>query len=165
MTDETIPRRKFLLGAGLAGTAVATGKEIHRLTLPGLFGAAVIQIAPGNDAMPPIAAATNPEIVNSRPVSNCSEVVGATMTPEIAAISVARPKLNSVIRGTSMPIRLAAAGFSAQARKALPSLVLAMRNQSAAMHAAVAPNTQNACVGIRMVPNASGRSPENGGIA
>jgi len=25
MTDETIPRRKFLLGAGLAGTAVATG--------------------------------------------------------------------------------------------------------------------------------------------
>ena len=25
MTDETIPRRKFLVGAGLAGTAVATG--------------------------------------------------------------------------------------------------------------------------------------------
>ena len=25
MSDETIPRRKFLLGAGLAGTAVATG--------------------------------------------------------------------------------------------------------------------------------------------
>ena len=25
MTDETIPRRKFLVGAGLAGTAVAAG--------------------------------------------------------------------------------------------------------------------------------------------
>src|ERR1700688_2740295 len=25
MTDETIPRRKFLVGAGLTGTAVATG--------------------------------------------------------------------------------------------------------------------------------------------
>jgi len=25
MSDETIPRRKFLVGAGLAGTAVATG--------------------------------------------------------------------------------------------------------------------------------------------
>ena len=25
MTDETIPRRKFLLGAGVAGTAVAAG--------------------------------------------------------------------------------------------------------------------------------------------
>lgn len=25
MSDETIPRRKFLLGAGLSGTAVATG--------------------------------------------------------------------------------------------------------------------------------------------
>ncbi len=115
--------------------------------------------------MPPIAAATKPEIVNRRPVSNCSEVVGATMTPDSAAINVARPKLNSVMRGTSMPIRLAAAGFSAQARSALPSWVLAMRNQSATMMSAVAPNTQNACVGIRIAPNASGASPENGGVA
>src|ERR1700744_1315728 len=105
--------------------------------------------APGNDAMPPIAAATNPEIVNSRPVSNCNAVVGATMTPEIAAISVASPKLSSVIRGTSIPISPAAAGFSAQARQDLPSLVLATRNQSAAIHTAVAPNTQKAWVGIR----------------
>ena len=34
MTDETIPRRKFLVGAGLAGTAVAAG-----LTQTGRAGA------------------------------------------------------------------------------------------------------------------------------
>ena len=121
--------------------------------------------APGNEAMPPIAAATNPEIVNRRPVSNCSEVDGATITPDIAAISVARPKLSSVILGTSMPIRLAAAGFSAQARRPLPSFVFAIRSQSATMMSAVAPNTQNAWVGIVMPPKPNGCSPENGGVA
>ena len=115
--------------------------------------------------MPPIAAATKPEIVNRRPVSNCSEVVGATITPAIAAIRVARPKLNSVMRGTLIPINPAACGFSAQARKALPSLVRAISNQSAPIHRAVAPNTQNACVGTRIGPNANGSSPENVGVA
>ena len=60
---------------------------------------------------------------------------------------------------------VAADGFSAQARRPLPSFVLAMRNHCAAIQTAVAPNTQNACVGTRIAPNASGASPENGGIA
>ncbi len=115
--------------------------------------------------MPPIAAATKPEIVNRRPVSNCSEVVGATVTPAIAAIKVANPKLRSVIRGTSIPIRLAAAGFSAQARSPLPSFGLRDQSHNAAMQTPVAPITQKACVGTRIGPNTSGASPENGGIA
>ncbi len=122
-------------------------------------------IAPGKDMIPPIAAATKPEIVNRRPVSNCSEVVGATVTPAIAAINVARAKLRSVIRGTLIPMRLAAAGFSAHARSPFPSFVFATRIQSAVMQTAVAPKTQKAWVGTRIGPNTSGASPENGGMA
>ena len=29
MSDDTVPRRKFLLGAGLAGTAIAAGLSDH----------------------------------------------------------------------------------------------------------------------------------------
>src|SRR6516164_8121453 len=115
--------------------------------------------------MPPIAAATKPEIVNRRPVSNCNEVVGATMTPDIAAIRVASAKLKSVIRGTLIPINDAAAGFSAQARRPLPSLVLATRNQSVVMQSATEQTTQKACVGTRIAPNTRGVSPEKGGMA
>ena len=70
--------------------------------------------------MPPITAAIKPEMVNRLPVSNCSVVVGAIVTPAIAAISVASPKLSKVIRGTFMPISFAASEFSAQALKPRP---------------------------------------------
>lgn len=52
MTEETIPRRKFLLGAGLAGTAVATG---FNQTEP----AAAQPAAPA--AAAPVATAAQPE--------------------------------------------------------------------------------------------------------
>src|ERR1700751_5391423 len=122
-------------------------------------------IAPEKDVMPPIAAATKPEIVNRRPVSNCSDVVGATITPEMAAIRVASAKLRSVIRATLIPINDAAAGFSAQARRPLPSLVFAMRYHNAAMQSATEPKTHKACVGRRIAPNTRGVSPEKGGMA
>ena len=51
MTDETIPRRKFLVGAGLAGTAVATG----------LSGEAQAQSSAAPPAPAAAAAATQPE--------------------------------------------------------------------------------------------------------
>jgi gluconate 2-dehydrogenase gamma chain len=52
MTDETIPRRKFLVGAGLAGTAVATG-----LTQPAPAEAQTPAVSPA----PAAAAAPQPE--------------------------------------------------------------------------------------------------------
>jgi len=50
MTDETIPRRKFLVGAGLAGTAVASG----------LSGEAQAQ-SPATSPAPAAAAAAAPQ--------------------------------------------------------------------------------------------------------
>ena len=56
MTDETIPRRKFLLGAGLAGTAVATGladaPAQAQAQAPDLAAAAAAAAADATDAKP-----------------------------------------------------------------------------------------------------------------
>ena len=54
MTDETIPRRKFLLGAGLAGTAVATGLAdgAAQAQVPDLAAAAAAAAADVADAQP-----------------------------------------------------------------------------------------------------------------
>src|SRR3984957_13482301 len=49
MADETIPRRKFLVGAGLAGTAVATG---FTQTTPAEAQAPAAAVAPAAAAAP-----------------------------------------------------------------------------------------------------------------
>ena len=99
------------------------------------------------------------------PVSNSSEVIGATAMPPSAAMIAARVKLNSVMRGTSMPISRAAKRFSAQARSAMPSRVRASRYQSATMISAAAPTIQKPWVGMRMPSSTTGASPEIGGKA
>jgi gluconate 2-dehydrogenase gamma chain len=54
MVDETLPRRKFLLGAGLAGASVATG-------LAGTTAPAEAQTTAAAPAAPPAHAAAEPE--------------------------------------------------------------------------------------------------------
>jgi gluconate 2-dehydrogenase gamma chain len=53
MSDDTIPRRRFLLGAGLAGTAVATGLAPS--------GPSEAQSAPPATSTPPQTTSTEPE--------------------------------------------------------------------------------------------------------
>ena len=81
-------------------------------------------IDPTKLPIPPIATAMKPEIVKNCPLSNCSDMIGATMMPPIDPIIAASPKLSRIIARRSIPISRAAAGFSAQARSARPSLVL-----------------------------------------
>jgi hypothetical protein len=104
-------------------------------------------------------------LVKKRPVSNSSEVIGATAMPQMPAISAARPKLSSVMRGTSMPMRRAAMRFSAQARNAMPSVVRWIMNHSARMMDAAMPVIQKPCVGMRIPAISTGASPEKGGSA
>jgi gluconate 2-dehydrogenase gamma chain len=52
MTEETIPRRKFLLGAGLAGTAVATGLTQQAAADPQTTSPADSNVAPSPQSEP-----------------------------------------------------------------------------------------------------------------
>ena len=114
--------------------------------------------------MPPSAKAMNPEFVKNRPVSNSIEVIGPRTSPPIAPSAAPAAKANRVIRDTGTPIRLAATGFSAQARRAFPKTVRARMYHKSTTLAAVAPRIQNPWVGMRMPAMAAGRSPENAGI-
>jgi gluconate 2-dehydrogenase gamma chain len=58
MADDTIPRRRFLLGAGMAGTAVATG---FASSTPGEAQAPSGQAAPVSSAQTRLPAAPEPE--------------------------------------------------------------------------------------------------------
>ena len=80
-------------------------------------------------------------------------------------MKAASPKLNSVMRGTSMPMSRAAIGFSAQARKAWPRRVRLSRVQRATIITAEPPASHNPWVGMRRAPKVIGVSPENGGKA
>ena len=122
-------------------------------------------MTPANEPMPPTATEMKPKLVKNPPVSNSSEVIGATTMPLIPPKSAARTKLRSVMRGTSMPMSRPARRFSAQALSAIPTVVRASRNHSVAMMTMVAPAIQNPWVGTRMPTISTGASPEKGGSA
>ena len=115
--------------------------------------------------MPPITAAMKPKIVYIRPVSNWNEVIGPMTTPPAAPMAAASTKLSTCIRATPMPIRAAASGFSAQARKARPSRVPDKVRASARVSTAVSPTSQSPCGGSNRPPATIGRSPEKAGRA
>jgi len=73
MTDETIPRRKFLVGAGLAGTAVATG---------------LTQTAPAQAQAAPAApaAATPPAVPQAEPLLLLNETEHAFVVAAVDTI-------------------------------------------------------------------------------
>ena len=74
-------------------------------------------------------------------------MIGATTMPPIAPIIAAMAKLNSVMRGTSMPISRAASGFSAQARKLFAEHGARQQVPQRQDHASVAvPAIQKPCV-------------------
>ena len=122
-------------------------------------------IDPAKLPIPPMATAINPEIVKNCPLSNCSDMTGATRTPPIDPIIAANPKLSSIMARRSIPMSRAAAGFSAQARNARPNVVFRSSTHSPTMMTADTPASQMPCDGIRKPPMTSGASPENGGSA
>src|SRR5262249_13437547 len=62
MADDTIPRRRFLLSAGIAGTAVATGLATDRArTWPSEAQTPPVPPAPASSA--PTTASAEPEIL------------------------------------------------------------------------------------------------------
>jgi len=112
-----------------------------------------------------MATALNPDMVKNRPVSNWNDRIGATAMPPIAAMHAASVKLRRVMRGTSIPMSRAAAGFSEHARSASPSAVRMRSVQMQTMMASAAPAIQNPCVGSRMPSTVASASPEKGGSA
>ncbi len=81
MSDETIPRRKFLVGAGLAGTAVATG-----LTQPAAAQAQVPAQVPAH--VPAASAAAAPSAPQAEPLLLLNETEHAFV---VAAVDTMIP--------------------------------------------------------------------------
>ena len=113
--------------------------------------------------MPPMTAAMKPKMVYMRPVSNWNEVMGPITTPAAPPIEAASTKLSSCMRATPMPMRLAANGFSAQARKARPTRVAESVMPRATVNTAISPTSHRPCGGSSTPPKMIGRSPENAG--
>ncbi len=118
-----------------------------------------------NEPVPPIATAMKPALVKKRPVSNCSDMIGATAMPPIAPIIAVRPKLMRVRRATSTPTTRAAVGFSAQATSARPVAVRLRRYQVPRMTTVAIAAIHSPCEGMRTPRSSIGRSPEKGGTA
>ncbi len=73
--------------------------------------------------MPPIATEMKPYTVKKRPPSNCSDTIGPIAIPLSAPSTAAAVYEKTRTRSTSIPISVAADGFSAHARSAFPNVV------------------------------------------